>query len=136
MGLKAIISAMKSILSISEARSVDDFDSGTLKTIRGDKIEPREAHVALVHAKSFIIIHGGLAQNETSQELVAISAKDEKASNIADIKGQSPGMLESHSCVKVNDSYIIYGGIRKPNSTRELRNRDLASKRDEEKGES
>jgi hypothetical protein len=80
--------------------------------------------VTFVHNKSLIIVHGGLAQNETSQELVAISGRDDRASNISDVKGQSPGMLESHSCVKVNDSYIIYGGIRRVYSLRKLRNRD------------
>jgi hypothetical protein len=74
----------------------------------------------MVHNKGLIIIHGGLAQNDTSQEMVAISAREEKAANISEVKGQSPGMLESHSCVKVNDSYIIYGGIRTVISLREL----------------
>lgn len=29
-----------------------------------------------------------------------------------EVLGEGPGMLESHSCVKMNDNYIVYGGVR------------------------
>lgn len=67
--------------------------------------------MAMVHNKDIIIIHGGLILSDVSQELVALSTQDDRVSSIREVAGKSPGMLESHSCVKVNDSYIFYGGI-------------------------
>lgn len=65
----------------------------------------------MVHNKDIIIIHGGLISTDVCQELVAYSTQEDKVACIREVAGQSPGMLESHSCVKVNDLYIFYGGI-------------------------
>ncbi len=86
-------------------------DAGNQRQITGEKIEPRDSHISFVHEDQFIIIHGGMIHNEANLELVAVSVRDDKSIQIREVYGTSPGIRESHSCVKFDQLIIIYGGF-------------------------
>lgn len=57
------------------------------------------------------MLHGGYGIKNPEQELVVINVKEDRASLVRDMKGVSPGIRESHSAVRHEDKYLLYGGI-------------------------
>lgn len=92
-------------------------------------LAPRDSHAAAVHNHHNLILLGGIFQNKEDavQQFIVYSTKEDRWTFFKEVRGEDPGLLESHSFVRWEGSpiepqqpgvhveeFILFGGIKSP----------------------